>query len=237
MNLNTISEVKRPTSADQITQWRDGYAWLAGGTWSRRSPPIRSSTSNGSIGRHWSHLPPASTSRRRAALQSSTGSAAGGVARGLAPARVLRRVFGFVQDLECRHRRRQHLHVVAGRPDDLADRGARRNLYVMAAQRAAARRPLRRLRYRKPHQHSSAGRIAPQHPELPASALSKRFAFRHASLTHLGRSAALLIGTQNTAGDDLLITITAATPRPIRLKFKRAPSSMELRLALDERIP
>ena len=30
MNLNTINEVKRPTSADQITQWRDGYAWLAG---------------------------------------------------------------------------------------------------------------------------------------------------------------------------------------------------------------
>ena len=33
MNLNTITEVKRPTSADQMTQWRDGYAWLAGGTW------------------------------------------------------------------------------------------------------------------------------------------------------------------------------------------------------------
>ena len=30
MNLNTITEVKRPASADQITQWRDGYAWLAG---------------------------------------------------------------------------------------------------------------------------------------------------------------------------------------------------------------
>jgi hypothetical protein len=30
MNLNTINEVKRPTSADQITQWRDGYTWLAG---------------------------------------------------------------------------------------------------------------------------------------------------------------------------------------------------------------
>ena len=28
MNLNTITEVKRPMSADQITQWRDGYAWL-----------------------------------------------------------------------------------------------------------------------------------------------------------------------------------------------------------------
>ena len=35
---------------------------------------------------------------------------------------------------------------------------------------------------------------------LPAAALSKRFAFRRASLTHLGRSAALLIGTQRPDG-------------------------------------
>jgi CO/xanthine dehydrogenase FAD-binding subunit len=72
---------------------------------------------------------------------------------------------------------------------------------------------------------------------LPASALSKRFAFRHASLTHLGRSAALLIGTQSAAGDDLLITITAATPRPIQLRFKQPPSATELRRMVDERIP
>ena len=33
MNLNTIVEVKRPASPDEITQWRDGYAWLGGGSW------------------------------------------------------------------------------------------------------------------------------------------------------------------------------------------------------------
>ena len=46
-----------------------------------------------------------------------------------------------------------------------------------------------------------------------------------------------MIGTQNAAGDDLLITITAATPRPIQLRFKQAPSAIELRRAIDERIP
>ena len=60
---------------------------------------------------------------------------------------------------------------------------------------------------------------------LPAAALAKRFAFRRASLTKLGRSAALLIGTQDAAGDDLLLTITAATPRPIQLRFAHAPSA------------
>jgi hypothetical protein len=34
-----------------------------------------------------------------------------------------------------------------------------------------------------------------------------------------------------------LITITASTPRPVQLRFKRAPSATELRRALDERIP
>src|SRR3984885_12106864 len=33
MNLNTITEIKQPRSADEIRHWRDGYAWLAGGTW------------------------------------------------------------------------------------------------------------------------------------------------------------------------------------------------------------
>ncbi len=33
MNLTTIRSVQRPASADAITAWRDGNAWLAGGTW------------------------------------------------------------------------------------------------------------------------------------------------------------------------------------------------------------
>jgi CO/xanthine dehydrogenase FAD-binding subunit len=72
---------------------------------------------------------------------------------------------------------------------------------------------------------------------LPASTLSKRIAFRRASLTKLGRSAALVIGTQGAHGDDLVLTITAATPRPVQLRFKRAPSAEELRWEIDARIP
>src|SRR3954465_5338242 len=33
MNLNTITALRSPKSAAEITQWRNGYAWLAGGTW------------------------------------------------------------------------------------------------------------------------------------------------------------------------------------------------------------
>src|SRR5206468_10134884 len=72
---------------------------------------------------------------------------------------------------------------------------------------------------------------------LPVSALSKRHAMRQASLTHYGRSAALIIGTLGDNGYDFTLTVTAATPRPVQFKFSKAPSAIELRLAIDERLP
>jgi hypothetical protein len=64
---------------------------------------------------------------------------------------------------------------------------------------------------------------------LPARALPKRFASHRSSLTHLGRSAVFLIGTRSADEDDLLLTITAATPRPVQISFDHAPSAAELR--------
>jgi len=72
---------------------------------------------------------------------------------------------------------------------------------------------------------------------LPAAALTKRFAMRQTSLTHLGRSAALIVATVNDDGSDFLLTITAATPRPVQLRFDRVPASEALRRAIDERLP
>jgi hypothetical protein len=40
MNLNTVTEVKRPTSSDEIPERREGYAWIAGGTWLFSTPQI-----------------------------------------------------------------------------------------------------------------------------------------------------------------------------------------------------
>jgi hypothetical protein len=44
MNLNTVTEIKRPRSADEIRHWEDGYAWLAGGTWLFSEPQIQTDT-------------------------------------------------------------------------------------------------------------------------------------------------------------------------------------------------
>jgi quinol monooxygenase YgiN len=46
-----------------------------------------------------------------------------------------------------------------------------------------------------------------------------------------------LIGTRSADEDDLLLTITAATPRPVQIGFDYTPSAAELRHAIDEAVP
>ena len=62
---------------------------------------------------------------------------------------------------------------------------------------------------------------------LPDASLRGRTAFRQASLSRMGRSAALVIGrtvVDSTGGPGLVITVTAATPRPVQLRFAGRPS-------------
>jgi CO/xanthine dehydrogenase FAD-binding subunit len=72
---------------------------------------------------------------------------------------------------------------------------------------------------------------------LPAHALRKAFAFRRFTLTHLGRSEALLIGTRCPDHGEFLLTITAATLRPVQLSFEGIPAAGELKRAIDDAVP
>jgi CO/xanthine dehydrogenase FAD-binding subunit len=95
---------------------------------------------------------------------------------------------------------------------------------------------------------------------LPAASLRGRTAFRQASLSPLGRSAALVIGRTvagstvagstvagstvagstvagSTGGPGLVITVTAATPRPAQLRFAGRPSPDQAVAALDQARP
>jgi CO/xanthine dehydrogenase FAD-binding subunit len=64
---------------------------------------------------------------------------------------------------------------------------------------------------------------------LPAEALTRKTAFRRISLTPLGRSAALIVGTLCPRSGAFALTVTAATRRPFRLSFPRIPDEEELR--------
>jgi len=72
--------------------------------------------------------------------------------------------------------------------------------------------------------------------DIPIAALKRRAAFRQISLTPVGRSAALLIGSIDIEGA-LRLTVTASTVRPIQLSFARIPQANELHEAIEQHIP
>ncbi|MCC9204231.1 FAD binding domain-containing protein [Arthrobacter sp. zg-Y769] len=70
---------------------------------------------------------------------------------------------------------------------------------------------------------------------LPATALRARTAFRRLSLTNLGRSGVLLIGRTDEDGS-FVLTVTAATKRPVQLRFPSLPDAAGLGAGLAEAI-
>ena len=96
----------------------------------------------------------------------------------------------------------------------------------------------RRLRHRQPRERARAGRTAAQHRPARRGAARSASPSAASSLTHLGRSAVLLIGTRSPGRGDLLLTVTAATAAagaaPLRA---RCPSADELRRAIDDEHP
>src|SRR5690606_14487189 len=76
---------------------------------------------------------------------------------------------------------------------------------------------------------------------VPDHALRARTAFRRLSLSDLGRSGVLLIGRVDPgdAGGGLVLTVTASTRRPVLLRFPADahPTAADLAAALDAAIP
>jgi CO/xanthine dehydrogenase FAD-binding subunit len=240
MNLNTVTALRHPTSAAEIAEWRSGFAWLAGGTWLFSEPQPETDTliDLGQIG--WPALeaspsgldigatcriaelyrfeaPPewiaaplirACCNALLASFKIWNAATVGGNICMSLPAGAM---ISLIAALEGRCT----LWPCDGAPRDVPV------IDFVTGDHANVLRPGELLR--KVH--------------LPASALIKRTAFRQTSLTKLGRSAALLLGTSDAARRDLLLTITAATPRPVQLGFDEIPSAEALRQAIDARIP
>lgn len=239
MNLNTIKEVMQPRSADEIVKWRDGYAWLAGGTWLFSTPQIATDTLIDLRSLHWPSIevseagldiaatctiaelyhfkPPADWIAAslfqlcsRAFLASfkiwNAATVGGNICMSLPAGPMVT----LATALEARYtllRRDGHKRDVAA-------------IDFVTGNHANVLQPGELLR----------------NIHIPARALHRRFASHRSSLTHLGRSAVFLIGTRSADDSDLLLTITAATPRPVQIKFDRARSAAELRHAIDEAI-
>ena len=240
MNLNTIKEVRRPAAAEEIANWRPGYAWLGGGTWLFSEPQFSTDTLI-----DLEHLDWPALKKTPDGLEISATCTIADLYHFAAP--VEWTAAGLFQ--ECSTALLASFKIlnaatIGGNICMSLPAGAMISLTVALEARYTLWprcAPAREVAAVDFVTGDHANQLQPgellRSIRLPVNALSKRYAIRRASLTRLGRSAALIIGIQDQTARDLLLTITAATPRPVQLRFDRLPSSLELRRALDERIP
>jgi CO/xanthine dehydrogenase FAD-binding subunit len=239
MNLNTIVEVKRPKSFEKI-EWTDGHAWLAGGTWLFSEPQVATDTLVDLQGLGWPALTVTPAGLEIAAtckiveLHDFKGPPDW---RGVP-------LFDKCIDAFLMSFKIWNAATVGGNVCMSLPASAMVSL-TAALEGVCTLWP----RDGRPRQVSVVDFVTGNHQNLlqkgellrsillPASALSKRFAMRQVSLTHHGRSAALIVATVGDNGDDFLLTVSAATPRPVHLRFKKTPSAAEMRRAIDERLP
>lgn len=71
---------------------------------------------------------------------------------------------------------------------------------------------------------------------IPMESLNRQYTIRRFTLTQAGRSSIFLVGTRDTSGE-ILITVSAATKHPVHLRFSGMPSSAQVASELDTRIP
>jgi CO/xanthine dehydrogenase FAD-binding subunit len=72
---------------------------------------------------------------------------------------------------------------------------------------------------------------------IPAGPLRARTAFRQVSLSPVGRSGVLVIARHDPGGGGAVVTVTAATPHPVQLRFVSLPAPREAVAALDAAAP
>ena len=240
MDLNTIGEIGRPASRGDLRSWRAGDAWLAGGTWLFSEPQVAVDTLIDLDSFGWAPLTVTDAGLEIAAtcrivdLHNFKGPA------------DWRAVPLFQNCIDCflMSFKIWNAATVGGNVCMSLPAGAMVSLTAALEGVCTLWSPGGTPRHvpvvdfiTGNHQNVLRKGELLRSILLPASALKKRYAMRQVSLTHLGRSAALIVGTVGDKGEDLLLTVSAATPRPVHFRFARLPSAAELRQAIDDRLP
>jgi len=239
MDLVSVKDVRRPRSEGELPAWRSGFAWLAGGTWLFSEPQWGIDTLIDLEGLGWPALQISPEGLEIAATCPISL-----VDDFVAPAEwTAAPLFALCCQSLLASFKVKASATVGGNICMSLPAGAMTSLAVALEAtyrlwpRNGAPRIVPAARFIT---GTHANILAPgellRSIHIPLSALTKRFAFRHMSLTHLGRSAAVIIGTRSVEEAGFLLTVTAATPMPIQIHFARMPTAEELRQAITDTI-
>ncbi len=240
MDLNTIGEIVRPKPRDGTVDWRDGDAWLAGGTWLFSEPQPHLHRLIDLQGLGWEPL----TINDRGLEIASTCQIAKLVALRTPPDWTAGALIGeccraFLSSFKIWNAATVGGNVCMSLPAGpmISLTVALEGVCSIINRGGVWRRVSVEDFVTGNHKNVLQPGELLRSIELPAAALRKRFCFRRVSLTHLGRSTALLTGTVDPRDGDFMLTVSASTERPHRLKFPNLPSAADLRAQLEREIP
>lgn len=231
MDLNSITTVRRPGSMDQIGEWPPAGAWLAGGTWLFSEPQPATDTLIDLTGLGWTPIEVTAKGITIAATCRIAELAhfASPDPEWRAVPLILACCNAFLASFKIWNAATIGGNVCMSLPAGpmISLTGALEGICKLWSREGTMREvPVTDFVTGNHVNVLRPGELL-RSIHLPAAALRRRFAVRHGSLTKLGRSAALVIGTQDVSGA-FLLTITAATDRPVQLRFPALPDAETL---------
>jgi CO/xanthine dehydrogenase FAD-binding subunit len=239
MDLNTINDVSRPRTRGELADWRDGDAYLAGGTWlfSEPQPKLTRLIDLSTLG--WQPLQVTA-----AGLEISATCTVAQLDAFTAPVDwTAASLFGqcaraFLASFKIWNTATVGGNVCMSLPAGpmISLTSALNGVATLWAQNGSERRVPVADFVTGPQRNVLAPGELVRGIFLPTKALMSRVAFRQISLANYGRSGALVIGTLAADGT-FTLTITASTPRPIKFNFASLPATDALRASIDSEIP
>ena len=240
MDLNGITEIARPRRRAELPAWNAGDAWLAGGTWLLSEPQPKVSRLIDIVDLGWPALDVTGQGLRIAAtckiaeLEGMTFPASW-----TAAPLVNQCCRSFLSSFKIWNMATVGGNLCMSLPAGpmISLTAALDGVCTIWTQEGNERRVAVADFVLGPQRNALKPGELLRSIEMPASALRRRTSFRQISLSPLGRSGVLLIGTLSPEDNSFTLTVTAATPRPICLSFPGLPRRETLREKLEAEIP
>jgi CO/xanthine dehydrogenase FAD-binding subunit len=238
MDLNTIAAVAHPTTRDQLPVWTAGDAWLAGGTWLFSEPQAHLTRLIDLTDLKW----PALTIGETELSISATCTVAQLDALSCPPEWIASPLINqccraFLASFKIWKTATVGGNICMSLPaGPMISLTSALDGVCTIWQAGGGERKIAVADFVTGDQRNvlAPGDLLRQ-VDIPLAALRRRSAFRQISLTPVGRSAALLIGSV-TGDGGLTLTITASTRRPVQLSFAGIPNDKELHETILQRI-